>query len=327
MERTVSNRETAVIASRRIDAAFDQLILTPRVIADFLDEQWVSKACKIPELVVFMSDRDFIATIFQISDNPQRFENYKHDHRVVKTLSLLANPPQDETLNIVAQMCAEVKKESQQTRAAMNALQTTLLNGQIEAVDVTIPTSFVILPFKMHETNNCQDKISKATKFFQLIGDILTGSTEAFNSFEQDQLYFYLIDEGTGQVVDIADGVYPIEINPRSLLSETYMPLVMQSFRLLKAFNSVTSIFGREIPENIMEAAQKYLNTKNDDIGSTIVPAGLEHRMVVHSVRGTAELSELKDFYAKHDSKSTFGGLKRRSDNKGNVIFTRSSLT
>ena len=156
----------------------------------------------------------------------------------------------------------------------------TILKGVFEATEVLTPTCFVILPYKLQKqpeenptTGQIEnvlrvagDSIEKARDFMDKLEDVedavnlamedpekaakgffshckkrLTEKAEAvFDAKRQSKLYFYLVDEYTGEPCD--GGVYPIEITTQSELCKKAVPFMKLGMKAVSVFNGAAAI-------------------------------------------------------------------------------------
>ncbi|KAF0683489.1 Aste57867_24465 [Aphanomyces stellatus] len=201
-----------------------------------------------------------------------------------------------------------------------------LLRGFYDATEVKVPTSFIILPYimadKLHNASTNQNEIVQETvDFLSCIKEIGAGIMSAINAkdpvdaikalfgnFAQGQpLYFYLLDEVTGEPVQ--SGKYPIKIDVASdeckKFVATNAQLIQNGFQFLKVANSAAgmlSTFGvPKIDKATMEKIENLLEFSPNSVQDfQVVENALEGEAVV-SVRGEA-LRQLENFLKLHES-------------------------
>ncbi|KAF0701152.1 Aste57867_8340 [Aphanomyces stellatus] len=203
--------------------------------------------------------------------------------------------------------------------------------GLVEASDVAVPTSFVVLPCKSLSEDNVD--ATKVTSFVAQLWN--TGKT--LQSIKGSS-YLYLIDEATESVVvpDEKDSIYPIAIPTRDANSFLLMnlPLIQSTFKSFKKASTATGWLQRlhvlsKSPNHKIGAEKKKDWTKEVEraiadlsepsVSFQVLEEALNEPAAF--VRGAA-LRELKRFFNEHDTRHSFGGLMRVISNQGRVIWT-----
>ncbi|KAF0700907.1 Aste57867_8593 [Aphanomyces stellatus] len=231
--------------------------------------------------------------------------------------------------------------------AAISQLGCDVASGLVEASDVTVPTSFVVLPDKSLDSLNP----TKVTSFLAHLWDtgkkLQTAKDHSVGAIISelnagDPLYFYLIDEDTGNVVvpGANDSVYPIEIKARDDHSFLLMnlPLIQSSFKSLKTATMCANWLQRlhVLPSSQKAKDEKQEKTKSDwtkqveqaiadlpepTASFQVLKQVMDVKEPVAFVRGAA-LRELKQWFDKHDPSQSFAGLKRVISQQGHVVWT-----
>jgi hypothetical protein len=154
-----------------------------------------------------------------------------------------------------------------------------------------------------------------------------------------EPLYFYLIDEFTGEPVKdtSSDPVYPIEIKTTGDLVKKAVPFLKVGFQALKLFNSVSEIanlVGYPTPKletstmNSLNSSLDLLSSESSVSAFTVIQSNVSE---VHNngnessakqyVRGP-DLRELERFFAENDRNSTFAGMIRCCGIDGSACWT-----
>ena len=155
---------------------------------------------------------------------------------------------------------------------------------------------------------------------------------KAFNKLLPTKtLYFYLVDELTGEPVR-ATG-YPIEITQPAEQVSKLLPVMQVGMHAMSAYQGVAGIarmFGYPlplVPEKWRKAAQGTVELLKQE--SSVASFGAIHEKVKdkdeanQTVRG-ASLRELEAFFAEKDASKGYAGLRRIGDpSDGTAIWTR----
>jgi hypothetical protein len=153
-------------------------------------------------------------------------------------------------------------------------------------------------------------------------GDLLVG----------EEMWFYLIDELTGEPVRSTDGVYPIRITEPSELVGKLLPVMqvgLHAASLVNGVSGVVRLFGYpfpSVPEKLREGAEHSVEVLKQESSVEKFGAIQEHVETqdeqVASVRG-ASLRELEKFLAKEDPRGTYAGLQKVGDDSdGTAVWT-----
>ncbi|KAF0697593.1 Aste57867_11731 [Aphanomyces stellatus] len=243
-----------------------------------------------------------------------------------------------------------LEKSSETLETATLELERDVASVLLEANDVVVPTSFVVLPCKTL-TGDSVDA-TKVTSFMAHLwntGKMLQAAKGSSVSAlvskltADGPLYLYLIDEGTGAVVitEEMDSVYPIEIPIRDDNSFLLMnlPFIQSTFKSLKKGSAAVGGLRRlnllpssKPPKDKKEPEQtKHDWTKEIEraiadlpeptVSFQVLQQALDVKESVAFVRGAA-LREIMRFFNTHDPSHSFAGLKRVISNQGCVIWT-----
>ncbi|KAF0700107.1 hypothetical protein As57867_009302, partial [Aphanomyces stellatus] len=241
----------------------------------------------------------------------------------------------DQLVSAVAETTRLQHKAKENIQVQLNQATEGVMCGLMEAQDVLVPTSFVLLPFKVEENttrgreNNAIDfckrlmQSGKAVKVANAankhLGDALAGLTS------DKTLYLYLIDEVTGEVVaNDPNGVYPIAI-PTSNIAflATAMPWIQGGLLFLKSVKGVSGMMKSFGVPSVPDMAG--LKSISEALGEPTCTFGVLRDAVpdvpVESIRGAA-LRELTHVFEKWDEDRTFGGLERAILENGRVVWT-----
>ncbi|KAF0691724.1 Aste57867_17105 [Aphanomyces stellatus] len=235
-----------------------------------------------------------------------------------------------------------------EVNTAIAQLGNDVVHALMEASDVVVPTSFVILPCKSL-TKDTVDA-TKVTSFLAHLWD--TGKKlqavkgRSVNDIvsklcDGAPLYLYLIDEATDTVVvpEEKDSIYPIKIPAGGDNSFLLMnlPFIQNTFKSLKKGAATVGCLHRlhllpslKLPKGDKETEQtKYDWTQEIERAITdlseptvsfqVLQQALEEPVTL--VRGAA-LRELKQVFNEHDPSQSFSGLTRVITNQGRVIWT-----
>lgn len=236
-----------------------------------------------------------------------------------------------------------------------------MLRAMFEAVDVTVPSSFIIVNQKLRETVSEEEDPSamelaeswtnKLAAVAQAISDLIdNGRTsvieEAVAQLTNQTLYLYLIDEYTKEpVVNHSKyPAYPIEITkPHEFVCKVLplMRLGLTAVNLLNGASMLARCLGYPVPcvpENMMSAAKQAVGNlskkssveefdvvqrvlDSEALNSGVETNAADARSDVKSVRG-ATLREFARLLAIKDENSTFAGLCRVATEDGSCCWT-----
>ncbi|GMH88159.1 hypothetical protein TrST_g3948, partial [Triparma strigata] len=245
----------------------------------------------------------------------------------------------------------------------------TILQGVFEANEVTTPTCFIILPYKLEKKEDqatgksrlmrAEESIEKAKEFMskvnswsgtiseamenpsETVGNLVKQKMDSLFSFDNmkkyaedkigenksQYLWFYLVDEYTGEPVD--GGKYPIRIQTQSDMVKKCMPMMKMGMTAVKCINGVAGMakmFGvPTVPQTLVNMANDTI--KSMDQESTVAEFGVVQNVLDKALEGKggkdeksagksdpkrgAELREFKKFLEKHDPGQTYAGLAR----------------
>lgn len=222
-----------------------------------------------------------------------------------------------------------------------------------EATEVQVPTSFVILNYKIEvESSRAESDITasreKADGWLQSLTKFVCNTTssacdfmenakqvvdECVQKFLTDQtLYFYYVDELTMRpmVVDLPDYKYPFEITKPSEKIRSMLPLLkttLAGVKLLNTAGGIARLFGYPVPcvdDSVFSSAKISLDRFKDasSVASFgVVQSGVDSAQVKSELRG-ADLRELKLFFNEYDAKGVFAGMCRVCDSDGRACWT-----
>ncbi|KAF0704242.1 Aste57867_7401 [Aphanomyces stellatus] len=213
------------------------------------------------------------------------------------------------------------------------------MRGMFESTEVTIPTSFVILPVDMTTIANgdtnldgivrfmCEKSIELGTTFARAIHGT------SFFVPQGEPLFLYLVDEieGTPVVPTSSDQAYPIRIDTQSpQFLAVAMPYLQTGLKLLKSVNTVAQLAkfvgvsaGPFVEKAIqlVERAQTKSSVDGFEVVRSAIQTSIDVPIPVQRIRGAA-LRELKRFFNEMDPLETFSGLRRTYTANGHVIWT-----
>jgi hypothetical protein len=225
-----------------------------------------------------------------------------------------------------------------------------LLRAVMDATEVTVPTTFIILPQKItsqsKEDGSNKAKQVGADQIIEFI-DSLANSWKGLASFVgYQELYLYLIDEYTGKPVipDANDSIYPvpIQVNADNSLLKSISPYLATGLKFISTVNSIAGMvtyLGYPVPTISLDTSiQSYIQTIADGtsvaefsnlssnsatISSSTDPSGTDSSDggAVQSTRGAA-LRELKNFFVKKDPDGSFCQLRRVAARTGQCMWT-----
>ncbi|KAF0685554.1 Aste57867_22586 [Aphanomyces stellatus] len=257
-----------------------------------------------------------------------------------KLHSRVSSMLENEKLRDVAQ-----EKLSTEIKMAAMSLRNEVILGLLEAIDVSVPTSFVVLPYKSLDDVDAAKVITLFKRLWDTGKQLQTVKGNGVGAIVShlsagDPLYLYLIDEETGKVVvpNTNDAVYPIEISTRDDNSLLLMnlPFIQSTFKILKkvatgggwlqrlhVLPSSTFVKDKK-PEKansdwIKEVELAIMDLSEPTASFEVLQDALDEPVAF--VRGAA-LRELKHWFAKHDPQHSFAGLKRVISNQGRVVWT-----
>ncbi|KAF0726270.1 hypothetical protein AaE_009623 [Aphanomyces astaci] len=237
------------------------------------------------------------------------------------------------------------------TKENVNQLATAkrdLMRGIFQATEVTVPTSFVLLPFNLvvHDSHDetAEDVMVKTASFLQRVvamGEKFMQAAKANKAIGAtvrlvapgDPLYLYLIDEVMG--TPVSAGVYPIRIDTKSdeyvRFMTVAMPYIQTGFKCLNWANTAAGwlkVLGvPSLDSDVMasvatsiESATKSSSVFDFDVLQAAVEAQ-DAGAPVEQIRGAA-LRQLERFFQAFDATGDYAGLERTYASNGQVLWT-----
>lgn len=229
------------------------------------------------------------------------------------------------------------------------ALKDVLFKAIYDATEVKIPTSFVILNYKIEvdsPTNglvapSIEDVVTKADKWLTGITNFVSDASTSFGNFVENSkqtidecmrkfltdqtLYFYYVDELTMRPVVLQSRhgyKYPFEITKPSEKIRSMLPLLKATLagaKLLNTAGGIARLFGYPIPcvkSSIFDGAKASLD-KFKDASSVasfgVVQSGVDSEEIKSKLRGS-DLRELTLFFNEYDQEGVFANLFRVCD-------------
>ncbi|KAF0689448.1 Aste57867_19109 [Aphanomyces stellatus] len=289
-----------------------------------------------PSMKAVLVDQYFLNFTTQASMDDMIGEVQKAQDDTVQKLDLIRIQAKENNRKLKEQTAALIK--------VIEETKKTLLQAALQVNEVTVPTSFIVLPEEIHANDDVKKNKDEGDNLLKYLIDTAKTFKNAFentavmaNELKKlvgaRPMYFYLIDEVTQ--LPVTGTGYPIELvgetSEYATFASNCMPFIQGGFQLIKKANNVARMFmvlG-------MPSLDKDLVTK---AGETIdsmkctpvflegsLKAGTNENDVsekVVNVYGGA-LRELKAFFAKHDHDERFCGLERYIDStNGNVVWT-----
>jgi hypothetical protein len=225
-----------------------------------------------------------------------------------------------------------------------------LLRAVMDATEVTVPTTFIILPQKItsqsREDESNKTKQVDADQIIEFINSLADSWKGVAYFVGYQEVYLYLIDEYTGKPVipDANDNIYPIpiQVNADGSLLKSISPYLATGLKFISTVNSIAGMvtyLGYPVPTISLDTAtQSYiqtiadgtsvaefpnLNSNSVTTSSSTDPSGnnSSDKGIVQSTRGAA-LRELKNFFVKQDPGASFCQLRRVSSSVGKYIWT-----
>jgi len=126
----------------------------------------------------------------------------------------------------------------------------TILNTVMDSTEVTVPTTFIILPQKItsqsQEDGSSEAKQDDANRIIAFINSLANSWKGVVSLVGYEEVYFYLIDDYTGMPVipDAEDDIYPIsiQVNKDGSLSESISPYLETGLKLISKGNSIANM-------------------------------------------------------------------------------------
>jgi len=248
------------------------------------------------------------------------------------------------SLDRVEANTAQIIKMSEVIMKKIENSTSKLCTAIFEATEVSTPSCFVILPYKIPCPDEAPEKgkekemLDKAEEWISTVTDLTeagTGLIESPSSFAaaftnssffkgkidsikskyvEKSLYLYLIDEYSGKPVYDESGVYPIKIDVASDLMNKYMPMMRIGLQAMSVANGVAGVANifcpfvprKLVPESLLGKASKFVN----DMSSQGIPSGCNSGGNSEAKRG-GELREFEKYLGKHDPERLYAGLMR----------------
>ncbi|CAK4860051.1 unnamed protein product [Aphanomyces euteiches] len=259
-----------------------------------------------------------------------------------------ANRQVEETVKAISEQVGLGRKITQEaTEKSLKQATAAVSTGLFEASEVTVPTSFVVLPYKISSEKTAnKEKAKQLLGFMSRFQNTCQKVTEALmegNSVGQflttfmhgEPLYLYLLDEANGRVVvpKEKDEVYPIEIpTDKTTFLTKCLPWIQRGFRILKFTNAIGDKIGIKPWDTWLESVGLKITNEDDDDDKGDKDSDEEKdpleeaidsnkQVPVKQVRGVA-LRELKKFLDEKDPEHTFAGLERILTDEGRIQWT-----
>ena len=245
-----------------------------------------------------------------------------------------------------------LKRIAEETQKKIDFSTNALFRAIFEATEVTTPTCFIMLPYKLPSGNEnilstenleyAADYINKLSILNENLSNSIHESSYSISLIKSTidklttskYLYLYLIDEYFGTpVIDETNGVYPIEIRMRSKTFQKMVPFMqvgLTSMRILNGIGGLARIFGvpvPTVPDDLFKSGNDTL--KNWGKGSNVAEYNIlqtcveseENEIEIQTTRGN-ELREFERFLEKEDNLHTYSGLQRVCSPNGIAIWT-----
>lgn len=224
-----------------------------------------------------------------------------------------------------------------------------LLRAVMDSTEVTVPTTFIILPQKItsqsKEDGSNKAKQVDADQIIEFIDSLANSWKEVAFFVGYQEVYLYLIDEYTGKPVipDANDNIYPvpIQVNADGSLLKSISPYLATGLKFISTVNSIAGMvtyLGYPVPTISLDTStQSYIQTIADGTSvaeysnlsnhsvttsSSTDPSGKgSDGGIVQSTRGAA-LRELKNFFVKNDPDGSFCQLRRVAARTGQCMWT-----
>jgi len=229
-------------------------------------------------------------------------------------------------INTIEKRTLDLAKMSIKVYTKLQITEKVLLRAVMEATEVNVPTTFIILPEKIttSQSINDDDGKTKGDQIISFINALVGNFKNAALSVGYKEVYFYLIDEFTGKLVipDVDDDIYPIaiQVNVDGSLLQSIAPYVAIGLKFISTVNSITGMInylGYPVPTiPLDDSTQAFIQKFADGDNSNNSDAA-----VVTTTRGAA-LRELNNFYLTFDAKGSFCQLRRVVARTGQFIWT-----
>jgi len=300
------------------------------------------------------------------------------ENMMINHLEILTK--QDELMAKQDEMMNKIRLNTIQMNSSLETYTIILQRSIYQAVDVVIPTTFILFPKKVtkqmmeaksltnnndnnnnNSNKNISDSVSNSDNsqninndnevktYYQQISE-LTYLTDIYNNFTgYKEIYFYLVDELTGQpfLPDENDSVYPIKISNYEGFIHTYSPIVVTGIQTISSLTKLSGIalatsiiayFGFTLPSIALATVTTYTSVVESIIPPTTNSTEINDMITSSSTITTDEsiilrnnntrieqnkisLQKLKQFYIQNDPTSTFCNFRRISDPKGRCLW------
>ncbi|KAF0712601.1 hypothetical protein As57867_004757, partial [Aphanomyces stellatus] len=192
----------------------------------------------------------------------QYFTNMMRQSSIVAKITKIKSSQRDviDKVDAVAELAKENnRKLKEQTAALIKVIEKTkktLLQAALHVNEVTVPTSFIVLPEEIHANDDVKKNKDKGDNLLKYLIDTAKTFKNAFDNTavmanELKKLaggrpmYFYLIDEVTQ--LPVTGTGYPIELvgetSEYATFASNCMPFIQGGFQLIKKANNVARMF------------------------------------------------------------------------------------
>ncbi|KAF0720107.1 hypothetical protein As57867_000548, partial [Aphanomyces stellatus] len=231
-----------------------------------------------------------------------------------------------------------------------------IMRGIFEATEVTIPTSFVILPVDLTEPLDLDDaegvledyitQICQGCRDTVKLGKVFMQAVNKGEPFvpRGKSMYLYLMDEVEGVPVvpprlergEVRSSVYPIRIETQSVdfaqFVSVAMPYAEAGLKLLQGANTVLKLAEcigiPNVTNDVLEFAVKQIDAAKRtssvvdfDVVQSAIQAESDAPVPIQQIRGAA-LRELGRFFDEFDKDKDYAGLARTYAVNGQALWT-----
>ncbi|CAK4081081.1 unnamed protein product [Aphanomyces euteiches] len=295
--------------------------------------------------------RDLILKLLSINPNDRISAKAMLDHDYFKE-SPSSKPPAQDTqerhINALEFIDLDVQT-SRDTLQTLGTLKESVLRDILPAKESSVPASFVLFPFAVHDKQGVENDIEEIIDFLDKInrmGPKFMKAVRANKSIDKavklvesgQPIYLYLIDEIQGTIVVPKEtDVYPIRIdtdtNEYPMFMAAVMPYLQTGFQFLKGRDALTSLvnsLGLSMDDKLschvdrMDQIKASVFKFDFQIVHNSIQA-FDETLPLHAIRSVA-LQELERFFNKHDKSKDYSGLERTYSSSGQVLWTIKSL-
>ena len=190
-----------------------------------------------------------------------------------------------------------------------------IMTSVFEATCVNIPTSFIILPYKIHRKEmTTKDMIMFGKEVVEELIGFQKNMTisDSFvqkmtQKFSHNNYYLYLIDEYDHSTIDKTEGPYPIEIKQ----PQKEVLKVMSTFlTTMKVYNDAAK-FAKLFFPLVPEAPKEFTDYIEKNFTPQNVPSLNLNKGDVQKLGRGKELQDFETFLKEHDPNRNFCGLIR----------------